>query len=395
MKTENTSMCLTMGVFLSLLCDVKKVTKAKKNGCGFKSHSDIAILTALSQMIADSNIAPQKGGALEKRVSEFKNCRTDKLTAFPQLFTKADIDSFDKKVRKNYEDVLNMMTVFIDEYLNIDSITEKSLVRCMLYVIKCDTSIRSNNKLFVLQNGDGLTKSALLKEHSVCLDSFILGVWHYLVVKQTDNIKGKVTIDSLFDTHKNTTKQFNSSAINNRNSKMVLVNRRGEDADVVPNDAEPPKKHVSTNKEASSKKKAEICTHDRELLETFRTYADWLDTCVFSFDYTVTQIDAWQLENIEDFINKWARPDNLFYSKNLNEIMKGLLKGLETYLYQFDLSYKIFDIRHDDTFCDDHLRLKVEKLDAEDIKKLREKDLRIRQGIYDNFSKLNRALETE
>ena len=70
------------------------------------------------------------------------------------------------------------------------------LVRALVDLILQDQSIGGGDEFYIGSDGGKMKKAALGGLTEVCLPSFLLGVWHYVVVYRKDNGIGKKTYDT-------------------------------------------------------------------------------------------------------------------------------------------------------------------------------------------------------
>lgn len=93
---------------------------------------------------------------------------------------------------------LNGMIEFVNGFLDIGGPVHKDaiLVRALIDLIQQDQSINEDDEFYIEPNGQTKKKTALGGLKEVCLPSFLLGVWHYVVVNRKDNSVGKETYDA-------------------------------------------------------------------------------------------------------------------------------------------------------------------------------------------------------
>lgn len=72
---------------------------------------------------------------------------------------------------------------------------DERLVRELLALVKLDDSIKDHQPLYVTECGEAISKADLLKEEHICLQSFLLGMWHFAITRPEKNAFGKSTID--------------------------------------------------------------------------------------------------------------------------------------------------------------------------------------------------------
>ena len=70
-----------------------------------------------------------------------------------------------------------------------------NLVRAIVDLIQQDQTIKAGDEFYIGPNGEKKKKAALGDLKEVCLPSFLLGVWHYVVVNRRDNSVGRKTYD--------------------------------------------------------------------------------------------------------------------------------------------------------------------------------------------------------
>ena len=62
-------------------------------------------------------------------------------------------------------------------------------------LIQQDQTIKAGDAFYIGPNGEKKKKAALGDLKEVCLPSFLIGVWHYVVVNRRDNSVGRKTYD--------------------------------------------------------------------------------------------------------------------------------------------------------------------------------------------------------
>ena len=92
----------------------------------------------------------------------------------------AVLKSFDDRLKHDFQSVLAEMTHFTEEYLDIKTSTKKDeyLVKALVDVIATDESINKNQVFFIGEDGSSMTKAKIVNAPVICLQSFLLGVWH-------------------------------------------------------------------------------------------------------------------------------------------------------------------------------------------------------------------------
>ena len=157
--------------------------------------SDPEVLVGLIKVINPAYVDPGKE-KLKTIVNNYKRCETSTSTYFP-FGDDQVISAFDQTVRTDYQAALNGMIRFVNQFLDLSEPVHKdvNLVRALVDLIQQDQSIDAETDFYIGQNGEKKKKAALGDLKEVCLPSFLLGVWHYVVVNRQDNSIGKKTYD--------------------------------------------------------------------------------------------------------------------------------------------------------------------------------------------------------
>lgn len=131
------------------------------------------------------------GTSLKTYTSRYKSCQ-DSLTAYAG-FTDNDLRlMFDSAVKAKDSIALRMMTDFVSDFINVKD-KGVQLVRCLLGMIKDDADILDQDEFFIL-NGKPVTKAEFTAMDSFRIEPFLLGIWHYIIMKRANkNEFGAVT----------------------------------------------------------------------------------------------------------------------------------------------------------------------------------------------------------
>lgn len=155
--------------------------------------SDPEVLVGLIKVINPAYTDPGKE-KLKSIANNYKRCETSTSTYFP-FGDDQVISAFDATVRNSYSKALNGMIAFVSDFIDVSETAHKdvNLVRALVDLIQQDQTIKDGDEFFIGQNGEKKKKAALGDLKRVCLPSFLLGVWHYVVVNRKDNGIGKKT----------------------------------------------------------------------------------------------------------------------------------------------------------------------------------------------------------
>lgn len=157
--------------------------------------SDPEVLVGLIRVINPAYTDPGKE-KLKTIANNFKQGGNSRSVYFP-FHDDQVINAFDQTVRVNYQTALNRMIGFVNDFLDMSEPVHKdvNLVRAVVDLIQQDQTIEATDEFYVGPNGEKKKKAALGDLKEVCLPSFLLGVWHYVVVNRKDNNIGKKTYE--------------------------------------------------------------------------------------------------------------------------------------------------------------------------------------------------------
>lgn len=195
MNTDTPRLC--GGTFFVLLLREKRKIRTKKQLQNFRSDglTNVALMEHLIRLFDDTFIKPS-GDSMDNRTSLYKKCELSEADCLP-FDDDALITSFDNKVKNNYPALLFKIGEIIDFFLTSDNEAKmRELVFSILTVIRKDTTIQPTDSFYSMPDGTPITKSALLNKKELNLPSFLLGVWHYILLYRKDNTIGAATIAS-------------------------------------------------------------------------------------------------------------------------------------------------------------------------------------------------------
>lgn len=160
-------------------------------------YSEPIALFALSKVIIPDwkNIFVYADSTVAGNTSEYKTCKNEGGSIYP-FGDDAALTAFNARVKENYFSELAEMCKVIELFVDTGSMRkDERLVKELLALIEVDDSIDDCQPFFALESGDVITKSDILKTTDICLQSFLLGVWHFAVTRSEKNTFGKETIN--------------------------------------------------------------------------------------------------------------------------------------------------------------------------------------------------------
>lgn len=186
------------GTFMTLV--IQALLQRKKAREHYKGESDKLndpdVLVGLITVINPDYEDPGKA-VLKTKANDYKSCKLSKGQYLP-FGDKLAIEVFDQRVRDNYLAARNDMCIFVDSFIETGTKLQKDvrLVKALIDLIEQDESIDDSVEFMVGENGDAVRKDQLRNLKRVCLPSFLLGIWHFIVINRKNNKVGQLTYDT-------------------------------------------------------------------------------------------------------------------------------------------------------------------------------------------------------
>ena len=195
-KEEKYRLC--GGTFFVLLSDARKPLLSKaENYKGKKSGiTEVELLLALTKIVVPDIPEPMSSElkTLRDNTRDFKSCE-NWGGGFLRLGDKSIQKSFDERVKNNYSESLTAMSKLVEKYVDTRTSTKKDeyLVKALVEVIIGDDKILPEQLLYIQANGQPIEKKMLSSISEICLQSFLLGIWHFALTAVENNTVGKDT----------------------------------------------------------------------------------------------------------------------------------------------------------------------------------------------------------
>ncbi len=199
--TKNKNQRLCGGTFFTLLL------QARKPRMGVRKHfmgesdglSDPAMLIGLIKILVPDYTAPTTSmmGTFKGNTSDFKTCKISSSTYLP-FKDSSTLNAFDNRIKTDYHSAHYAMEEFISVFIDAGTSAKKDvyLVKALLELINIDDSIEGKQYFYTCEDGSMVTKSDLLGASEFCLQSFLLGIWHFVLLNRKDNKVGQETYES-------------------------------------------------------------------------------------------------------------------------------------------------------------------------------------------------------
>lgn len=216
MEHDNFKLC--GGTLFALLTNAK--LNKKKSTFQRKGYSQEELMLDLVRIYYPS---VQFGDSFKKDTNNFKRCIIDDCSSF-SFNNQELINNFDNELKANYSLKMMQMNELLNHFFDLknEPVLNK-LVRSILELIEKDDSISKNAKFYVLPNGSSITKLDILLSDTFYLSSFILGVFHYVIVNKIDNRLGIQTYKTWYTSPGNNKKHDFTSSIGDNYKAISLV----------------------------------------------------------------------------------------------------------------------------------------------------------------------------
>ena len=186
------------GTFMTLI--IQALLQRKKAREHYKGESDKLndpdVLVGLITVINPDYEDPGKA-VLKTKANDYKSCKLSKGQYLP-FGDKLAIEVFDQRVQTDYLAARNDMCIFVDSFIETGTKLQKDvrLVKALIDLIEQDESIDDSVEFMVGENGDAVRKDQLRNLKRICLPSFLLGIWHFIVINRKNNKVGQLTYDT-------------------------------------------------------------------------------------------------------------------------------------------------------------------------------------------------------
>ncbi len=202
------------GILFSFLIELHNETAERfNNSSGNNVMNQSKIMEKLIYTINPNkdSAANANSDTFKKEVSRYHTCSYGggRIIPFECDFIRT---SFDKSVKEHYEEVLERMTKFTTEcFPKCENASMHNLVERTLKIIQNDASIENDALFFINEDGSSISKEDLLKKNNFNFQSFLVGIWHYLITKPTKNNDGRQTFEKLYSKNKGKTWKLDTS----------------------------------------------------------------------------------------------------------------------------------------------------------------------------------------
>ncbi|MEL7656284.1 MAG: NACHT domain-containing protein, partial [Bacillota bacterium] len=183
------------GTFFTLLLEARGQRTAKRDNTygATDGLSQPDLLVELIRMIKPAFNPPIKNATLKKNVGGYRRCEDNGGTYLSVVFkSNNDTKAFQDRFERSYDSVLGMMSALVARFLAEDK--GEWLVKALIETVMKDNNIEEGQTFYI--DGREVPKSEISGISRISLPSFLLGIWHYVVMNVDDNSVGKNTFSN-------------------------------------------------------------------------------------------------------------------------------------------------------------------------------------------------------
>lgn len=185
------------------------ILEARQQRYGVREHfagdsdglSEMDTLIGLAQVMVPDLKRPAKTreDTVQGNTTEFKICKTAGGKGYYPFSNRQSKKAFDDRVKGYYAEALKAMCDFVKNFIWVKGSDKQdvNLVKALLDLIERDDSINNSQVFYIMPDGKPVTKQRIdqIDGEDVCLESFLLGVWHYAIMRREGNTIGKTTMN--------------------------------------------------------------------------------------------------------------------------------------------------------------------------------------------------------
>ena len=185
------------------------ILEARQQRYGVREHfagdsdglSEMDTLIGLAQVMVPDLKRPAKTreDTVQGNTTEFKICKTAGGKGYYPFSNRQSKKAFDDRVKGYYAEALKAMCDFVKNFIWVKGSDKQdvNLVKALLDLIERDDSINNSQVFYIMPDGKPVTNQRIdqIDGEDVCLESFLLGVWHYAIMRREGNTIGKATMN--------------------------------------------------------------------------------------------------------------------------------------------------------------------------------------------------------
>lgn len=185
------------------------ILEARQQRYGVREHfagdsdglSEMDTLIGLAQVMVPDLKRPAKTreDVVQGNTTEFKICKTAGGKGYYPFSNRQAKKAFDDRVKEDYTEALKAMCDYVNNFIWVrgSGKQDENLVKALLDLIEQDDSIGDSQVFYIMPDGKPVTKHKInqIDGNEICLQSFLLGVWHFAIMRREGNTIGKATMN--------------------------------------------------------------------------------------------------------------------------------------------------------------------------------------------------------
>ena len=345
--SNSTYPVLCGGTFFTLVLEARIQQTSKRNQYAGKLDglSQPETLAGLGRVVYPEYSLPKSKRTCSTNASGYRSCDNNG-TNLSFLFEQP-VTVFDNRVKTDYPSALKAMVNFVDCFLEVGTSTAKEvcLLKALLELIDADRSIDDTQVFYIGESGQGIKKATLRSRNDFCLQSFLLGVWHFIVVNRRDNKLGKATFDLLCPPKSRATRKYEGTLGTSipRVIKVTLIATVGDVAQETMTAAGEKDERSTSNADVQSSIGTDKQPEPKALLDLFEDAIDEFDIAEFvDSDYTAMQLRMNLATDVDAFVVA-MRYHLKSFRRQQNDVFKNVMSFVNAIeQYSAFLSMKMF-----------------------------------------------------
>ena len=185
------------------------ILEARQQRYGVREHfagdsdglSEMDTLIGLAQVMVPDLKRPAKTreDVVQGNTTEFKICKTAGGKGYYPFSNRQAKQVFDDRVKRDYAEALKAMCNFVNNFIWVrgSGKQDENLVKALLDLIEQDGSIGDSQVFYIMPDGKPVAKQKInqIDDDEICLQSFLLGIWHFAIMRWEGNTIGKATMN--------------------------------------------------------------------------------------------------------------------------------------------------------------------------------------------------------
>ena len=187
------------GTFFIQILESKRTTATRRQRTQsvFDAFHEQDVLLGLVKIVQPDYLKPA-GDTFKTYTTYFKRC-AENTPQDLQFADEAVVSAFLSRLESNYDNVLNDMTGFVNNFIEVGTTSQKDkkLARRLIEMIVNDAgtpAIPDDYQFEISKDGSSVVKAELATVPNIYLPAFLLSIWKFIVTERKDNFIGATTV---------------------------------------------------------------------------------------------------------------------------------------------------------------------------------------------------------